>query len=131
MGLNEKMKILLLFFLTPVAVKDISFITGVPVKTFSKIHVKCACELFCLFKGTCSILLSFKMSGMLLKPSVSTSTMALFRYTRAVVGGVASTLPAAAVRMAHPSEYEPVDLVKARRQLKDYVQVKTLVKFNV
>lgn len=50
--------------------------------------------------------------------------MALFRYTRAVVSGVASTLPAAAVRMAHPADHQPVDLEKARLQHQEYVKVK-------
>ena len=53
--------------------------------------------------------------------------MAMFRYTRAVVSGVASTLPAAAIRMARPVDQLSVDLEKARLQHQEYVKVRQRV----
>ncbi len=48
-----------------------------------------------------------------------------FQYSRAVVcGGVASSLPAAALRMAEPGE--PVDLQRAQQQHREYIQVKKI-----
>ena len=45
----------------------------------------------------------------------------LFSYTRAIVCGISSTLPAAALRQDGGGE--PVDLEKARRQHQEYVEV--------
>ena len=47
--------------------------------------------------------------------------MADFKYTRAVVCGVAASLPGAALRQGEPGE--PVNLEKARKQHDEYVKV--------
>ncbi|MCG8623188.1 MAG: hypothetical protein MJE68_14480 [Proteobacteria bacterium] len=47
--------------------------------------------------------------------------MADFKYTRAVVCGVAASLPGAALRQGEPGE--PVNLEKAREQHDAYVKV--------
>lgn len=61
--------------------------------------------------------------------AVTSSGMALnlFRYTRAIVGGVSSTLPAALNRAA-ANERQPVDVAKARQQHQEYVKVSELMK---
>ena len=44
-----------------------------------------------------------------------------FQYTRAVVCGVAASLPGAALRLEEPGE--PINLERARKQHEEYVKV--------
>ena len=50
-----------------------------------------------------------------------------FNYTKAVVCGVAASLPGAALRLDEPGE--PVNLEKARKQHDKYVKVIYITKF--